>query len=105
MKNKSFMKIGIGTASLVVVIIGALFSFSFGRNISLGDSILTSLGFKAWSNVTTGIHYTIFYSLIFYILALIMSLKFKDDIGSKFGRIISIVFIVFTLFSLLLIMN
>jgi len=103
--NYKGSKIGIGTVSLVLVIIGALFSFSFGKNISLGDLILNSLGLKAWSNINTGIHYTIFYSLVFYILALIISYKFKGDTGSKLGRIISIVFIVFTLFSLLLIMK
>ncbi|KPU42262.1 hypothetical protein OXPF_40470 [Oxobacter pfennigii] len=102
--NDKMSKIGIGTVSLVLVIIGALFSFSFGKNISIGDSILNSLGLKTWSNINTGIHYTIFYSLIFYIPALTLSYKFKGDLGSGLGRIISIVLIAFTLLSSLLIM-
>ncbi|EGW38527.1 hypothetical protein [Desulfosporosinus sp. OT] len=95
-------KIGIGTISLILIIIGGLFSFSFDF-VALGDLILNSLGLKAWSNLNSGIHYTIFYSLIFYIPALIISFKFKDDFGSRLGRKIAIIMMLFTLFSSFLI--
>ena len=59
------IKIGIGSLSLLLFIIGCLFSFTF-NDISIGDNILTYIGLKAWSNGNSGTHYTIFYSLLFF---------------------------------------
>lgn len=83
MKKK---KIGIGSLSLLLFIVGCIFSFTFNY-ICIGDNILTYIGLKAWSNGNRGVHYTIFYSLIFFITSLIFGYKFKDD----FERYISII--------------
>ena len=60
-------KIGIGTTSLVLFIIGSLFAFTFNK-VCIGDNILNYIGLKSWSNGNQGTHYTIFYSLLFYII-------------------------------------
>lgn len=57
--------IGKGIISILLCILGILFSFSFGKDICLGDRVLNLIGLEAWSNGNSGIHYTIFYSLIF----------------------------------------
>ena len=66
-------KIGIGTTSLVLFIIGSLFAFTFNK-VCIGDNILNYIGLKSWSNGNQGTHYTIFYSLLFYIPLLVISL-------------------------------
>ena len=90
MKRK---KIGIGSISLLLFIIGFLFAFTF-NNICIGDTILNYIGLKAWSNINSGIHYTVFYSLLFFIPSLIIGYKFQDDFGSKIGKILSIIIII-----------
>lgn len=60
-------KIGSGSISLLICIIGIVFAFSFGDKGSLGDVILRFLGLKAWSNGNRGVHYTIYYTLVFFI--------------------------------------
>ena len=63
MKNK---KIGIGSLSLLLVIIAFVWAFNiFG--VCVGDHILATLNIPTWSNMAnaTGTHYTIFYSFIF----------------------------------------
>ena len=65
MKNK---KIGIGSLSLLLVIIAFVWAFNiFG--VCVGDHILATLNIPTWSNMAnaTGTHYTIFYSFIFLI--------------------------------------
>ena len=74
MKNK---KIGIGSLSLLLVIIAFVWAFNiFG--VCVGDHILATLNIPTWSNMAnaTGTHYTIFYSFIFLIPALILSIKY-----------------------------
>lgn len=89
MKKK---KIGIGTLSLLLFVVGCLFSFTF-YNLTIGDNILTYIGLKAWSNGNSGTHYTIFYSLLFFIPSLILGYKFKEDFGSKVGKILSTIMV------------
>ncbi|WP_422659971.1 hypothetical protein ACK8P5_05475 [Paenibacillus sp. EC2-1] len=91
---KQDKKIGLGSISLFLFIFGILFSISFGNRVSFGDSILRYLGLNPWSNGDTGLHYTIIYSLIFYILALILGYKFKNDLGAKLGRTLALVTII-----------
>jgi len=85
-------KIGIGTLSLLLFVVGCLFSFTF-YNLTIGDNILTYIGLKAWSNGNSGTHYTIFYSLLFFIPSLILGYKFKEDFGSKVGKILSTIMV------------
>ena len=86
--EKITKKIGIGSLSLPLCIIGALFSVSFKNKICYGDIILNFFGLKPWSNGNQGTHYTVFYSLIFIILAFIIGYKFENDLGAKLGRIV-----------------
>ena len=81
-------KIGIGSLSLLLFIVGCLFAFTF-NDICIGDNILTYIGLKAWSNGNDGIHYTMFYSLLFFIPASILGYKFKNDFGAKIGKALS----------------
>ncbi|KAB2336340.1 hypothetical protein F7731_12720 [Cytobacillus depressus] len=97
-------RLGLGSISLLLFVIGLLFSFSFGKHGALGDTILRFVGLNPWSNGETGLHYTMFYSLIFYIPAWIIGNKFKSDLGAKTGKILSVIMIVLTLlFSLFII--
>lgn len=89
MKKK---KIGIGSLSLLLFVVGCLFSFTF-YNLTIGDNILTYIGLKAWSNGNSGTHYTIFYSLLFFIPSLILGYKFKEDFGSKVCKILSTIMV------------
>lgn len=92
--DKINKKIGLGSLSLLLCIIGISFPFSFGSKGAYGDNILQFVGLKPWSNGDTGIHYTVFYSLIFFVMALVFSYKFKNDFGAKVGKIISLCVII-----------
>lgn len=91
MKKK---KIGIGSLSLLLVLIAFIWAFEF-YGVCIGDHILTTLNIPTWSNMSSasGTHYTIYYALLFLIPALILGLKFKDNLFSKIGALLSIVFI------------
>lgn len=64
----SIKKIGVGTVSLLLSIIGIVWTFTL-NGVCIGDNALNSLGLTAWSNGNTGTHFTVFYSLIFFISA------------------------------------
>lgn len=92
MKNK---QISYGSLSLLLVIVAFLWSFNiFG--FCMGDFILNLLNIPSWSNNvnSSGIHYTIYYALLFLIPALILGLKFKNNLFSKIGTVLSVIFIV-----------
>ena len=88
-------KIGIGTTSLVLFIIGSLFAFTFNK-ICIGDNILNYIGLKSWSNGNQGTHYTIFYSLLFYIPSLIIGYKFSNILSTIMVTIIIVTSLLFT---------
>ena len=92
--QQNHKKIGFGSLSLLLFICGILFSFSFNGE-SYGDSILRSIGLNPWSNGNSGVHYTTFYSLIFFIGALILGFEFKNDFGAALGRTLSFFTIIF----------
>lgn len=79
-------KLGVGSISLLLCIIGILFSFSFGDKVCYGDKILNYIGMKPWSNGNSGMHYTVFYSLIFFIPSFLLSYRFKNNFGAKLGK-------------------
>lgn len=91
MKNK---KVGIGSLSLLLVVIAFIWTFEF-FGICVGDHILTTFNIPTWANMAnaSGVHYTIYYSFIFLVLALILGLKFKNNLFAKVGTILSIIFI------------
>ncbi len=91
MKNK---KIGLGSISLLLVIIAFIWAFEI-LGVCVGDHILATLNIPTWSNNVgkSGTHYTIYYAFIFLIPALILSIKYKDNLFAKLGKCLSIIFI------------
>ena len=91
MKNK---KIGIGSISLILVIIAFFWAFEI-NGFCLGDSVLATLNIPTWSNSAnaSGIHYTVFYTFIFLIPALVLSIKYKENKFSLAGKVLSIFFL------------
>lgn len=79
----------IGLGSLSFALIGILFTFQFGDKPCIGDDILNNIGLSAWSNGDSGIHYTMFYSAIFFIPSFIIGHIYPDNRGAKAGKIIS----------------
>lgn len=64
--RKNEKKIGWGSLSLLLTLLGMAVSFEFGNYI-LGDQLLSFLGLPAWSSSVdnTRFHYTIYLSSIF----------------------------------------
>ncbi len=99
-------KAGLGSLSIVLLIIGILWGTTFGT-FCLGDWVLESLGLMTWSSSTQslgtdtgrGIHYTLYYSLIFFLPAIILGFKFKHHWGSRAGAAGAGFFIFLALFS------
>ena len=86
-------KIGCGTIAFLLVTFAILWSFSFGLNgFCLGDTILSFLGMPAWSNGNSGTHYTIFYSLIFLVPAVLIAFKYENDLFARLAKWISTIF-------------
>ncbi|GAB6256809.1 hypothetical protein [Peribacillus sp. NPDC055009] len=81
--------IGLGSLSFALCLIGILFTFQFGDKPCIGDDILINIGLSAWSNGDSGIHYTMFYSAIFFIPSFIIGHIYPDNRGAKAGKIIS----------------
>jgi len=94
-------KLGIGTLALLLSIIGIFLSLTFNHNgVCYGDQIINFLGLKAWSNGSSGTHYTIFYMLIFFAISIVLGYKYESNFGAKSGRVLSIVFSFIILFSI-----
>jgi len=94
--------IGLGSLSLFITVIGILWDFTlFG--VCIGDNILNHLGLKAWSNYNKGIHYTFYSSIIFFIPAFLLGVKYKNNFGATVGRIISAIIGTFLILSTLFI--
>jgi len=104
LSNQKSKKVGIGSISLLLFILGLLFSFSFGKYGAFGDHLLRGIGLSPWSNGETGLHYTMFYSLILYIPAWMIGKRFKSDWGSKAGKTLSVIMIALILLFSLFIM-
>jgi len=95
-------KIGIGSISILLFVIGFLFIATFKNGICVGDNILSCIGLKPWSNGNQGTHYTIFYSLLFFVPSLIIGYRFKENFGSKIGKILSAIMVIIIVLSLFL---
>lgn len=95
-------RIGIGSISLLLVIIAFFWAFEI-MDFCLGDSILATLNIPTWSNSAnaSGTHYTVFYTFIFLIPALVLAIKYRDDLFAKVGKWSSIVFIAILLLGML----
>jgi len=81
-------KIIFGIVSFAVMIFGYFFGVSFPNGFNLGDRILMDIGLKAWSDGTTGLHYTIFYSIILILLAWIGANK---TLGKDYPKVTNII--------------
>ena len=92
-------KIGVGSIPLLLAIIAMFWSFNI-NGFCLGDYILSLLNIPAWSDGSEGIHYTAFSALLLLVPALLISLKFKDDLLSKIGKWLSIILIAMILLSI-----
>ncbi|YCI75968.1 hypothetical protein M1D47_20540 [Bacillus sp. R1-10] len=86
---KKTKDIGLGSLSFVLCLLGILFTFEFGDKPCMGDHILHTIRLCAWSNGDSGIHYTMFYSAIFFIPSFIIGHIYPDNRGAKAGKIIS----------------
>jgi hypothetical protein len=82
-------KIGIGTASLLFDFLGLVWCISY-KSFCIGDIMLNSFGLRAWSNGNNGSHLTIIYSLIFFIPALVLGIKYREHFGAKAGKTLSL---------------
>ena len=89
MTNKK--TIGIGSLSIVLVILALLWSCNihFWDNLCIGDYILTELNLPAWSNGSSGMHYTVWYSLLALIPAFILGRKHEEHLFAVSGKWIS----------------
>ncbi len=95
-------RIGLGSISLLLVILAFVWSFNiFGY--CLGDKILTMLHLPTWSNGTIGTHYTVFYSFLFLIPAIIIGNIKKSDLFAVIGKRLAYIFIGLLLFASLFI--
>jgi hypothetical protein len=79
-------KVGIGTLSLVLSVFAFLFLVSHKEDPSLGDRIVSALGFAPWSGGTAKFHNTILYSIPIIALAAILGFRYPKDFGAHIGR-------------------
>ena len=81
---------GIGSLSLILSIIGVFLCITFKCGVCYGDILFNNIGLKTWSDGNQGLHYTVFYILIFLVQALVIGLKYINDFGARTGKNISI---------------
>ncbi|MCP3809303.1 hypothetical protein NLX78_18855 [Paenibacillus sp. Lou8.1] len=100
--RKNRKKIGWGSLSLLLSLLGMAVSFEFGNYI-LGDQLLSFLGLPAWSNSVdnTRFHYTIFLSSIFFIPSLVIGYKNPKEFGATIGKRVSSIYLTLIIISLL----
>lgn len=88
-------KIGIGSLALIFFLIGLLSSAKFSNGICYGDEFLNLIGIKSWSSGNeSGLHLTYIYSNIFYVIAIIIGVKYKNNLFAKTGKILSIILLI-----------
>lgn len=95
-------RIGIGSISLLLIIIAFFWTVEI-MGFCLGDSILSTLNIPTWSNNVnaSGTHYTVFYTFIFLVPALVIAIRYKDDLFAKVGKWVSIIFIAILLLGMM----
>ena len=83
--NINTKKWGIGTSSLIISIFSVMFSFSSLGEKSIGENILDAIGIKFPVMVI---------STVLFVIAIFIGQKYREDYGAKFGRNISLFFII-----------
>ena len=83
--------LGIGSVSLLLVVLALVWCCNLPilNGKCLGDIALNYLGLPTWSHGTSGLHITIFWSLILLIPAFFIALRNKKDFFAKSGMWIS----------------
>ncbi len=85
-------KIGWGSLSILLVILGIGFCITFSNGMCIGDYVLRGFGIKPWSEGDSGVHYTLFYSMIFFIPAWYLGDKYKEDYGAEIAKSMAVIF-------------
>lgn len=83
--NINIKKWGIGTSSLIISIFSVMFSFSSLGEKSIGENILHAIGVKFPVMVI---------STVLFVIAIFIGHKYRENYGAKFGKNISIFFII-----------
>ncbi|MEJ3720996.1 hypothetical protein WGM54_23870 [Paenibacillus polymyxa] len=100
--RKNRKKIGRGSLSLLLLLLGLAASYELG-NYTFGDQLFSFLGLPAWSNRVdnTGFHYSLLLSSIFFIPGIIIGYKNPEDFGALIGRRVSSIYLFLIIISLL----
>lgn len=99
---------GMGTYSLVISAITLFFGFTFPPMICYGDMILARFGIPIWSGNQNGIislnglHYSLYLYLGLSVLGLATAIKYSDDLGSKSGKYVSLVSVLYFVVKIIL---
>lgn len=86
--------VGIGSLSLILSIIWVFLCITFKNGVCYGDILFNNIGLKTWSDGNQGLHYTVFYILIFLVSALVIGCKYINDFGARTGKNISMFLII-----------
>ena len=78
----------LGISSFILIILMIVLFVENKHQFLLGDFILAKIGVKAWSNGTTGLHYTAVFSILLTLLGITGVVIFKKDVHEKFGRFV-----------------
>ena len=83
--------LGKGSVSLLLVVLALVWccNLPIMNGKCLGDIALNYLGLPTWSNGTTGLHITIFWSLLLLIPAFFIAIRNKKDLFAKSAMWIS----------------
>lgn len=75
----------LGILGFILIIFGFYFSFTFGNEFTLGDTILNNIGLKSWSNGNSGFHITFIYSVVIIAIGWILACRY---LGEKYPRLV-----------------
>lgn len=89
--RKKTKQIGIGTTSILFILLAFLWSANLKNGVCIGDNILNYMGLPIWTNGDTGFHFTLFYSLVFLIPAFILAYKYPNHLFAKISKMISLI--------------
>lgn len=77
-------RLGIGSLAFVLMALGVLIAFTF-KGRCIGDAVLDAVGLRAWSEGSRGVHYTVFYSLIFFVPSVAIASVHREHLFAKSG--------------------
>jgi hypothetical protein len=89
MKKFHAKKIGFGSLSLILFILGIAFSLQIDNREAFGNMLLRKVGIPSWSNGTQGFNYAVLYTLLFLMIAWILGKKFNNHYGATWGKKLS----------------